>query len=311
MQSAFTITAARKEMFKQGQIHLNEQQLTALINLPISYTPFTNALAMKQPATSEKAYNEAMSRVINLMDELATLAINEQGIKSELGYILADTYYGFKNRADENYDRLQLLKQALKNNQNTDKDIIKAVDTYFAFGALTAQRAIRLFDYISDKFDGLPTAQIMQDLSTIKGWWDNNSRECLKLDDGTKVGFTHAFDKDGNITNTTLVTSLPNGVQRNFNTANLDDENSQILFEMFKQRENLNGLESDLNSENLDLKSLSNSSENLAKNSNLLAKFNLINSNANLSKTNSNDSFLKALLNSVSNDENLLKDLKV
>ena len=311
VQSAFTITAARKEMFKQGQIHLNEQQLTALINLPVSYTPFTNALAMKQPATSEKAYNEAMSRVINLIDELATLAINEQGIKSELGYILADTYYGFKNRADENYDRLQLLKQALKNNQNTDKDIIKAVDTYFAFGALTAQRAIGLFDYISDKFDGLPTAQIMQDLSTIKGWWDNNSRECLKLDDGTKVGFTHTFDKDGNITNTTLVTSLPNGVQRKFNTANLDDENSQILFEMFKQRENLNGLESDLNSENLDLKSLSNSSENLAKNSNLLAKFNLINSNANLSKTNSNDSLLKALLNSVSNDENLLKDLKV
>ena len=318
VQSAFTITAARKEMFKQGQIHLNEQQLTALINLPVSYTPFTNALATKQPATSEKAYNEAMSRVINLMDELATLAINEQGIKSELGYILADTYYGFKNRADENYDRLQLLKQALKNNQNTDKDIIKAVDTYFALGALTAQRAIGLFDYISDKFDGLPTAQIMQDLSTIKGWWDNNSRECLKLDDGTKVGFTHAFDKDGNITNTTLVTSLPNGVQRKFNTANLDDENSQILFEMFKQRENLNGLESEnlrLNSsENLHSNShsnLTNSSENSKENSNLQAKFNLINSNANLSKTNSNDSLLKALLNSVSNDENLLKDLKV
>lgn len=289
VQSAFTITAARKEMFKQGQIHLNEQQLTALINLPVSYTPFTNALATKQPATSEKAYNEAMSRVINLMDELATLAINEQGIKSELGYILADTYYGFKNRADENYDRLQLLKQALKNNQNTDKDIIKAVDTYFAFGALTAQRAIGLFDYISDKFDGLPTAQIMQDLSTIKGWWDNNSRECLKLDDGTKVGFTHAFDKDGNITNTTLVTSLPNGVQRKFNTANLDDENSQILFEMFKKRENLNGLES----ENLHL----NSSEN----SNLQTKFNLINSNAN-SKQNLN-------FNALNLSENLIANL--
>ena len=289
VQSAFTITAARKEMFKQGQIHLNEQQLTALINLPVSYTPFTNALATKQPATSEKAYNEAMSRVINLMDELATLAINEQGITSELGYILADTYYGFKNRADENYDRLQLLKQALKNNQNTNKDIIKAVDTYFAFGALTAQRAIGLFDYISDKFDGLPTAQIMQDLSTIKGWWDNNSRECLKLDDGTKVGFTHAFDKDGNITNTTLVTSLPNGVQRKFNTANLDDENSQILFEMFKQRENLSGLES----ENLHL----NSSEN----SNLQAKFNLINSNAN-SKQNLN-------FNALNLSENLIANL--
>ena len=289
VQSAFTITAARKEMFKQGQIHLNEQQLTALINLPVSYTPFTNALATKQPATSEKAYNEAMSRVINLMDELATLAINEQGITSELGYILADTYYGFKNRADENYDRLQLLKQALKNNQNTNKDIIKAVDTYFAFGALTAQRAIGLFDYISDKFDGLPTAQIMQDLSTIKGWWDNNSRECLKLDDGTKVGFTHAFDKDGNITNTTLVTSLPNGVQRKFNTANLDDENSQILFEMFKQRENLNGLES----ENLHL----NSSEN----SNLQTKLNLINSSTN-SKQNLN-------FNTLNSSENLIANL--
>jgi len=312
VQSAFTITAARKEMFKQGQIHLNEQQLTALINLPVSYTPFTNALATKQPATSEKAYNEAMSRVINLMDELATLAINEQGIKSELGYILADTYYGFKNRADENYDRLQLLKQALKNNQNTDKDIIKAVDTYFAFGALTAQRAIGLFDYISDKFDGLPTAQIMQDLSTIKGWWDNNSRENLSFEDGTKVSLKRVLDKNGNTTQMLEIISAVVANNVKFNETKFQNENIKTLFEMFKQRENLNGLESGLNSKNLH-SNLTNSSENLAKNSNLQTKFNLINSSTNSKqnlnfnalnlsenlKLNSNDSFLKSLLKSV------------
>ena len=75
---------------------------------------------------------------------------------------------------------------------------------------------------------------------------------------------------------------------------------------MFKQRENLSGLESDLNSENLDLKLLSNSSKNLHLNlanlkekSNTNLNLNTLNLSENLSKTNSKDSFLKSLLKSV------------
>ena len=95
-----------------------------------------------------------------------------------------------------------------------------------------------------------------------------------------------------------------------FNETKFQNENIKTLFEMFKQRENLSGLDSDLNSENLDLKSLSNSSENLHLNSHLnLANsseksntnlnLNTLNLSENLSKTNSKDSLLKELLKSV------------
>ena len=291
-QSPYSITAPRVEKV------LQEGKIESLYP-SVSQTPFSSALSQKQGAVSESAYNEAIKRTSELMNELSAFVAVQQGADSELAYFLDTMSVFFAGQAKFNDENLNAIKNQINNSKSDDKDIINAINAYFTLGASTAENAIRFFDYASDKIKGLPVAQIMQDLSTIKGWWDNNSRECLKLDDGTKVGFTHAFDKDGNITNTTLVTSLPNGVQRKFNTANLDDKNSQILFEMFKQRENLNGLES----ENLHL----NSSEN----SNLQTKFNLINSNANSYTINSNDSLLKALLNSVSNDENLLKDLKV
>ena len=278
-QNAYTITAPRVEKV------LQEGKIESLYP-SVSQTPFSSVLSQKQGAVSENAYNEAIKRISELMNELSVFVAVQQG-DSELAYFLDTMSVFFAGQAKFNDENLNAIKNQINDSKSDDKDIINAINSYFMIGASTAENAMIFFDYASDKIEGLPVAQIMQDLSTIKGWWDNNSRECLKLDDGTKVGFTHAFDKDGNITNTTLVTSLPNGVQRNFNTANLDDENSQILFEMFKKRENLSGLES----ENLHL----NSSEN----SNLQAKFNLINSNANLSKTNSNDSFLKELLKSV------------
>ncbi len=302
-QTAYTTTAPRVEKV------LQEGKIESLYP-SVSQTPFSNALSPKQGAVSESAYNEAIKRISELMNELSAFVAAQQGADSELAYFLDTMSVFFAGQAKFNDENLNAIKNQINNSKSDDKDIINAINAYFTLGASTAENAIRFFDYASDKIKGLPVAQIMQDLSTIKGWWDNNSRECLKLDDGTKVGFTHTFDKDGNITNTTLVTSLPNGEQRKFNTANLDDENSQILFEMFKQRENLNGLESDLNSENLDLKSLSNSSENLHLNSHLnLANsseksntnlnLNTLNLSENLSKTNSKDSLLKELLKSV------------
>ena len=290
--NTYSITAPRVEKaFQVGK--------TESIYPSNSQKPFSNALSQKQSAVSELEYHLAAKRLQELMKEISAFALTEQGEKSELSFYLNSLSDHFSTTLAFKDEALQSIKEQVANYNGDKESPMNSIDSYFTLFAPPYEQALAFFDYASDKIEGLPVAQIMQDLSTIKSWWDNNSRECLKLDDGTKVGFTHTFDKDGNITNTTLVTSLPNGVQRKFNTANLDDENSQILFEMFKQRENLNGLES----ENL----LLNSSEN----SNLQAKLNLINSNANLSKTNSNDSLLKALLNSVSNDENLLKDLKV
>ena len=151
------------------------------------------------------------------------------------------------------------------------------------------------FAAFKSEFSESEMQEIIDELATIGAYNDYKAHN-ITLADGSTISWS--YDKNGNmlvkINEFDINTALENA-----DKALTEMENFKILLEMFKQRENLNGLES----ENLHL----NSSEN----SNLQTKFNLINSNANLSKTNSNDSFLKALLNSVSNDENLLKDLKV
>ena len=151
------------------------------------------------------------------------------------------------------------------------------------------------FAAFKSEFSESEMQEIIDELATIRAYNDYKAHN-ISLADGSTISWS--YDKNGNmlvkINEFDINTALENA-----DKVLTEMENFKTLLEMFKQRENLNGLES----ENLRL----NSSEN----SNLQTKFNLINSNANLSKTNSNDSFLKALLNSVSNDENLLKDLKV
>ena len=166
------------------------------------------------------------------------------------------------------------------------------------------------FAAFKSEFSESEMQEIIDELATIRAYNDYKAHN-ITLADGSTISWS--YDKNGNmlvkINEFDINTALENA-----DKVLTEMENFKTLLEMFKKRENLNGLNSGLNDENLHLNShsnLTNSSENLAKNSNLLAKFNLINSNANLSNTNSNDSFLKALLNSVSNDENLLKDLKV
>ena len=151
------------------------------------------------------------------------------------------------------------------------------------------------FAAFKSEFSESEMQEIIDELATIRAY-NTYKAHNINLADGSTISWS--YDKNGNmlvkINEFDINTALENA-----DKALTEMENFKTLLEMFKQRENLNGLES----ENLHL----NSSEN----SNLQAKLNLINSNANLSKTNSNDSFLKALLSSVSNDENLLKDLKV
>ena len=170
------------------------------------------------------------------------------------------------------------------------------------------------FAAFKSEFSESEMQEIIDELATIRAYNDYKAHN-ISLTDGSTISWS--YDKNGNmlvkINEFDINTALENA-----DKALTEMENFKTLLEMFKQRENLNGLESEnlhlKSSENLHLNShsnLTNSSENLGKNSNLQTKFNLINSNANLSKTNSNDSLLKALLNSVSNDENLLKDLKV
>ena len=297
-QNAYTITAPRVEKV------LQEGKIESLYP-SVSQTPFSSALSQKQGAVSESTYNEAIKRTSELMNELSAFVAAKQG-DSELAYFLDTMSVFFAGQAKFNDENLNAIKNQINDSKSDDKDIINAINAYFTLGASTAENAIKFFDYASDKIKGLPVAQIMQDLSTIKGWWDNNSRENLSFDDGTKVSLKRVLDKNGNSTQMLEIISAVVANNVKFNETKFQNENIKTLFEMFKRRENLSGLESDLNSENLDLKSLSNSSENLHLNlansnekSNTNLNLNTLNLSENLSKTNSKDSLLKSLLKSV------------
>ena len=185
----------------------------------------------------------------------------------------------------------------------------------FYWGCLEMVRTsfLPFFAAFKSEFSESEMQEIIDELATIQAYNDYKAHN-ISLTDGSTISWS--YDKNGNmlvkINEFDINTALENA-----DKALTEMENFKTLLEMFKKRENLNGLESGLNSEKLH-SNLTNSSENLGKNSNLQAKLNLINSstnskqnlnfnalnsNANLSKINSNDSLLKALLNSVSNDE--------
>ena len=165
------------------------------------------------------------------------------------------------------------------------------------------------FAAFKSEFSESEMQEIIDELATIRAYNDYKAHN-ISLADGSTISWS--YDKNGN-----MLVKI-NGFDINTVLENADNvltemENFKTLLEIFKKRENLNGLESGLNSENLH-SNLTNSSENSKENSNLQTKFNLINSstnskqnlnfnmlnsNANLSKTNSNDSFLKELLKSV------------
>ena len=156
------------------------------------------------------------------------------------------------------------------------------------------------FAAFKSEFSESEMQEIIDELATIQAYNDYKAHN-ISLTDGSTISWS--YDKNGNmlvkINEFDINTALENA-----DKALTEMENFKTLLEMFKQRENLNGLESGLNSENLHSNShsnLTNSSENLGKNSNLQAKLNLINSNAN-SKQNLN-------FNTLNLSENLIANL--
>lgn len=164
------------------------------------------------------------------------------------------------------------------------KSCLEAVRTSF----------LPFFAAFKSEFSESEMQEIIDELATIQAYNDYKAHN-ITLADGSTISWSRI---NGQMTIKINEFDI-NTALENADKALTEMENFKTLLEMFKQRENLNGLDSE------------NSRLNSSENSNLQAKFNLINSNANLSKTNSNGSFLKELLSSVSNDENLLKDLKV
>ena len=169
----------------------------------------------------------------------------------------------------------------------------------FYWGCLEMVRTsfLPFFAAFKSEFSESEMQEIIDELATIRAYNDYKAHN-ITLADGSTISWN--YDKNGNmlvkINEFDINTALENA-----DKALTEMENFKTLLDMFKQRENLNGLDN----ENLHL----NSSEN----SNLQAKFNLINSSTNSKqnlnfnalnlsenlKLNSNDSLLKELLKSV------------
>ena len=273
LQASYTINTPRKQVsVREGVSYEFEYPQNA-------NTPFSNAVSAAQPAVSESEYNQALSRIKDLMDEIVSFAISEQGADSELGFNLDQMDKHFTAQMESNSVKLDMLKSQIKNYNGDDKLIINTMQSYFAFGGQTAMHYIaKFFDYASDKIKNLPVAQIVQDLSIVKGYWDNNTEQGFVID-GKKLSLSQIFNEKTKRYQTKLNIDNIEFSDINFNSTSdkFESKKFEILLGIFEKRE----------------------------------KISVQNLNANLSKTNSNDSFLKALLNSVSNDENLLKDLKV
>lgn len=273
--NTYSITAPRVEKaFQVGK--------TESIYPSNSQKPFSNALSQKQSAVSELEYHLAAKRLQELMKEISAFALTEQGEKSELSFYLNSLSDHFSTTLAFKDEALQSIKEQVANYNGDKESLMNSIDSYFTLFAPPYEQALAFFDYASDKIEGLPVAQIMQDLATIKGYWDNNSRENLTLDNGTKVGITRTIDKNGNTTQILNIISTMLASNIEFNETKFQNESVKTLFEMFKQRENLN-------------------SANLNSNENLSTNLNSIKTNSN--KFNSTDNFLKALLNDLANDE--------
>lgn len=155
------------------------------------------------------------------------------------------------------------------------------------------------FAAFKSEFSESEMQEIIDELATIGAYNDYKAHN-ISLADGSTISWSRINGQMAiKINEFDINTALENA-----DKALTEMENFKTLLEMFKQRENLNGLESDLNSENLHSNShsnLTNSSENSGKNSNLQAKLNLINSSTN-SKQNLN-------FNTLNSSENLIANL--
>ena len=261
LQANYTINTPRKQVsFREGVSYEFEYPQNA-------NTPFSNAVSAAQPAVSESEYNQALSRIKDLMDEIVSFVISEQGADSELGFNLDQMDKHFTAQMESNSVKLDMLKSQIKNYNGDDKLIINAMQSYFAFGGQTATHYIaKFFDYASDKIENLPVAQIVQDLSIVKGYWDNNTEQGFVIE-GKKLSLSQIFNEKTKRYQTKLNIDNIEFGDINFNSTSdkFESKKFDILLGIFEKRE----------------------------------KISVQNLNANSYTINSNDSLLKELLKSV------------
>ncbi len=198
--------------------------------------------------------------------------------------------------------------EALKNKSHKANEYLakleESLGRYEASLKHITTHSMTFFSTFQSEFSESEMQEIIDELATIGAYNDYKAHN-ISLADGSTISWS--YDKNGNmlvkINEFDINTALENA-----DKALTEMENFKTLLEMFKQRENLNGLESEnlrLNSsENLHSNShsnLTNSSENSKENSNLQTKLNLINSSTN-SKQNLN-------FNALNLSENLIANL--
>ena len=194
--------------------------------------------------------------------------------------------------------------EALKNKSHKANEYLakleESLGRYEASLKHITTHSMTFFSTFQSEFSESEMQEIIDELATIRAYNDYKAHN-ITLADGSTISWS--YDKNGNmlvkINEFDINTALENA-----DKALTEMENFKTLLEMFKKRENLNGLESGLNSENLHSNShsnLTNSNENSKENSNLQTKFNLINSSTN-SKQNLN-------FNTLNLSENLIANL--
>ena len=173
--------------------------------------------------------------------------------------------------------------EALNNKNYKAKEYLakleESLGRYEASLGQIAVQGMEFFSTFESEFSQSEIQEIIAELATIKAY-NNYEAHNITLSDGSIISWE--YDINGQ-----MIIKInefdKNTALKNADMLFAEMENLKTLLEMFKQRENLNGLESCLNSENLH-SNLTNSSENLGKNSNLQTKLNLINSSTNSNK---------------------------
>ena len=179
--------------------------------------------------------------------------------------------------------------EALKNKNHKAKEYLakleESLGRYEASLKHITAHSMTFFSTFQSEFGESEMQEIIDELATIQAYNDYKAHN-ISLADGSTISWN--YDKNGN-----MLVKI-NGFDINTVLENADKvltemENFKTLLEMFKKRENLNGLESE------------NVRFNSSENSNLQTKFNLINSNTN-SKQNLN-------FNTLNSSENLIANL--
>ena len=172
--------------------------------------------------------------------------------------------------------------QALQSNDYKASDeLAKLKDSIGRYEASLKQIAVQGMEFFStfeSEFSQSEIQEIIAELATIKAY-NNYEAHNITLSDGSIVSWE--YDINGQ-----MVIKInefdKNTALKNADMLFAEMENFKTLLDMFKQKENLN-------------------STNLNSNEN--SNTNLNSNKTNSNKFNSTDNFLKALLNSVSNDE--------